>query len=49
MCAESYGFSILYLEAGSGAQTPSTRFNSRTAASDKLVLCVGGGIEMGPS
>ena len=49
MCAESYGFSILYLEAGSGAQTPvhPDLIRAARAASDKLVLCVGGGIRNG--
>ena len=49
MCAESYGFSILYLEAGSGANTPVSPDLIRAAktASDKLVLLVGGGIRDG--
>ena len=49
MCAAAYGFSILYLEAGSGGHT---RVNpelirAAKAASDKLVLLVGGGIRDG--
>ena len=49
MCAESYGFSILYLEAGSGANTPVNPdlIRAAKAASDKLVLLVGGGIRDG--
>ena len=49
MCAESYGFSILYLEAGSGANTPVSPDLIRAAktASDKLVILVGGGIRDG--
>ncbi len=49
MCAESYGFSILYLEAGSGANTPVSPdlIRAARAASDKLVLLVGGGIRDG--
>ena len=49
MCAESYGFSILYLEAGSGAHTPVNPelIRAAKAASDKLVLLVGGGIRDG--
>ena len=49
MCAESYGFSILYLEAGSGAETPvhPNLIRAARAASDKLVLLVGGGIRDG--
>ena len=49
MCAESYGFSILYLEAGSGADTPVNPelIRAAKAASDKLVLLVGGGIRDG--
>jgi phosphoglycerol geranylgeranyltransferase len=49
MCAESYGFSILYLEAGSGADTPvnPALIRAAKAASDKLVLLVGGGIRDG--
>ena len=48
MCAESYGFSILYLEAG-GAHTPvhPDLIRAAAAASDKLVLLVGGGIRDG--
>ena len=51
MCAESYGFSILYLEAGSGAHTPVNPdlIRAARAASDKLVLLVGGGIRDGPT
>ena len=49
MCAEAYGFSILYLEAGSGAHTPVNPdlIRAARAASDKLVLLVGGGIRDG--
>jgi len=49
MCAESYGFAILYLEAGSGAHTPVNPdlIRAARAASDKLVLLVGGGIRDG--
>ena len=49
MCAESYGFSILYLEAGSGANTPVSPdlIRAAKAASDKLILLVGGGIRDG--
>tara|TARA_X000001036_G_scaffold205897_1_gene193499 strand:- start:246 stop:1079 length:834 start_codon:yes stop_codon:yes gene_type:complete len=49
MCAESYGFSILYLEAGSGANKPVSPDLIRAVktASDKLVLLVGGGIRDG--
>ena len=49
MCAEAYGFSILYLEAGSGAHTPvhPDLIRAARAASDKLVLLVGGGIRDG--
>jgi phosphoglycerol geranylgeranyltransferase len=49
MCAESYGFSILYLEAGSGANTPVSPelIRAAKAASGKLVLLVGGGIRNG--
>lgn len=49
MCAESYGFAILYLEAGSGAHTPvgADLIRAARAASDKLVILVGGGIRDG--
>ena len=49
MCAEAYGFSILYLEAGSGAHTPvhPNLIRAARAASDSLVLLVGGGIRDG--
>jgi len=49
MCAEAYGFSIIYLEAGSGAHTPVNPELIRAAkeASEKLVLLVGGGIRDG--
>jgi len=49
MCAEAYGFSILYLEAGSGAHTPVNPelIRAAKAVSDKLVLLVGGGIRDG--
>ncbi len=49
MCAESYNFSILYLEAGSGAHTPvnPNLISAARAASDNLVLIVGGGIRDG--
>jgi len=49
MCAESYGFAILYLEAGSGAHTPvhSNLIQAARKASDSLILLVGGGIRDG--
>jgi phosphoglycerol geranylgeranyltransferase len=49
MCAEAYGFAILYLEAGSGAHTPVSvdLIRAARAASDKLVIMVGGGIRDG--
>ena len=49
MCAEAYGFSILYLEAGSGAETPVNPdlIRAAKAASNNLVLLVGGGIRDG--
>ena len=51
VCAEAYGFSLLYLEAGSGVETPVPTNLIRAArnASDKLVLIVGGGIRDGQS
>ena len=51
VCAEAYGFSLLYLEAGSGAETPVPTCLIRAArnASEKLVLIVGGGIRDGQS
>ena len=49
MCAEAYGFAILYLEAGSGAHTPVSPdlIRAARAATDDLVLLVGGGIRDG--
>ena len=49
MCAEAYNFSILYLEAGSGAHTPvnPNLIRAARAATDNLVLIVGGGIRDG--
>ena len=46
MCAESYGFSILYLEAGSGANIPvhESVINSVKNAID-IPIIVGGGIK----
>ena len=51
VCAEAYGFSLLYLEAGSGAETPvSTRLiQAARNASERFVLIVGGGIRDGKS
>ena len=48
MTAQSYGFELLYLEAGSGAHTPVDSELIRTArASCNLTLIVGGGIRDG--
>jgi phosphoglycerol geranylgeranyltransferase len=49
MAADAYGFSILYLEAGSGAHKPVNPDLIRAAreASNKLILLVGGGIRDG--
>ena len=48
MTAQSYGFELLYLEAGSGAHTPVDPELIRTArASCNLTLIVGGGIRDG--
>jgi phosphoglycerol geranylgeranyltransferase len=49
MCAEAYGFTILYLEAGSGAHTPvhTDLIQAARKATDSLVLLVGGGIRDG--
>lgn len=51
VCAEAYGFSLLYLEAGSGAATPvpTNLIRAARGASEKLVLIVGGGIRDGES
>jgi phosphoglycerol geranylgeranyltransferase len=48
MTAQSYGFELLYLEAGSGANTPVNPELIRTAReSCNLTLIVGGGIRDG--
>ena len=48
MTAQSYGFEILYLEAGSGADTPvSSELIQAARASCDLTLFVGGGIRDG--
>jgi len=48
MTAQSYGFELLYLEAGSGADTPVNPELIRTAReSCNLTLIVGGGIRDG--
>jgi phosphoglycerol geranylgeranyltransferase len=49
MCAEAYNFSILYLEAGSGAHTPVSPdlIRAAKAASENLIILVGGGIKDG--
>ena len=48
MTAESYGFELLYLEAGSGATTPvSEELIRATRNSCNLTLVVGGGIRDG--
>ena len=48
MTAESYGFELLYLEAGSGATTPVSEELIRAARSScNLTLVVGGGIRDG--
>lgn len=45
LCAKMYGFSLLYLEAGSGAETPVHPALIREAAQvDGLTLIVGGGL-----
>nr|AIE99623.1 geranylgeranylglyceryl phosphate synthase (pcrB) [uncultured marine group II/III euryarchaeote KM3_115_A12] len=51
MCAEAYNFSILYLEAGSGAHTPVSPdlIRAAKAASENLIILVGGGIKDGTS
>ena len=48
LCAKMYGFSLLYLEAGSGAQTPvHPALIQRAAEVDGLTLLVGGGLRTG--
>jgi phosphoglycerol geranylgeranyltransferase len=48
MAAESYGFSLFYLEAGSGAATPVGQNLIQSAREAcKLTLVVGGGIRDG--
>ena len=49
MCASAYGFRLLYLEAGSGADYPvnTTLIEAAKAAAPDLVLLVGGGIRDG--
>ena len=48
MTAESYGFELLYLEAGSGATTPVSEELIRAARNScNLTLVVGGGIRDG--
>ena len=48
MAAESYGFSMFYLEAGSGADSPVGQNLIRSAREAcKLTLVVGGGIRDG--
>jgi phosphoglycerol geranylgeranyltransferase len=49
MCAEAFNFSILYLEAGSGAHTPVSPdlIRAAKAASENLIILVGGGIRDG--
>ncbi len=49
VCAESYGFSLLYLEAGSGASTPVSPdlIEAARNAAEDLVIVVGGGIRDG--
>lgn len=45
LCAKMFGFKLLYLEAGSGADTPvSTKLIEEAATVDGLTLFVGGGI-----
>lgn len=48
LCAKMYGFSLLYLEAGSGAGTPvDAGLIERAAQVDGLTLLVGGGLRTG--
>ncbi len=49
MCAQAYGFQVLYLEAGSGSATPVSAELIRAArkAAPDLILFVGGGIRDG--
>jgi phosphoglycerol geranylgeranyltransferase len=48
ICAESYGFSLLYLEAGSGANNPvSPELIKAARESCNLTIIVGGGIRDG--
>jgi phosphoglycerol geranylgeranyltransferase len=51
MCAESFGFDILYLEAGSGAEMPVSEalIKAARAAVPEMILFVGGGIRDGES
>ena len=50
ICAESYGFSLLYLEAGSGANNPvSPELITAARESCNLTIIVGGGIRDGNS
>ena len=50
ICAESYGFSLLYLEAGSGANNPvSPELIKAARESCNLTIIVGGGIRDGNS
>jgi len=50
ICAESYGFSLLYLEAGSGAQEPvSLQLISAAKSVTDITIIVGGGIRDGES
>ena len=45
LCAKMYGFSLLYLEAGSGADTPvHAQLIKRAASVEGLTLLVGGGL-----
>ncbi len=49
MCASSFGFDILYLEAGSGAKEPVSEalIKAARAAVPEMILFVGGGIRDG--
>ena len=49
LCAEFFNFDILYLEAGSGADTPVSPniIQAARQSSDKLIIIVGGGIRNG--
>ena len=45
LCARMFGFSLLYLEAGSGADTPvHPELIAKAASVDGLTLLVGGGL-----